>query len=206
MKRSADRILGVVGAMLLLCAGEAQAAEGAASHYLPGVAGDVVIAQSPAPGWQVGYSAWVQSGDVGQAVLQGQVDLGLDNTTFLNLVFASYTIENGPLGASYTFGAVVPFGYADLDLTLTGPRGGRIGTKADSFDLSDVSLIPIQLNWSRGKYSFKLAHAIIAPTGGYDINELVNLGQTTGASTRSLLSLGSTPIPVWKSPSSRASC
>jgi hypothetical protein len=47
----------------------------------------------------------------------------------------------------------------------------------------------LQLNWSVGELSFKFAEAIIAPTGGYDINEQVNLGRnywsfdTVGAAT-----------------------
>jgi hypothetical protein len=61
--------------LALLARGESgQAAEGGSSHYLPGVAGDIAIAQPPGPGLQVANTVWVQSGNVHKAVLQGQVE------------------------------------------------------------------------------------------------------------------------------------
>lgn len=51
----------------------ATAAEGAASHYLPCAAGDVLIAVSPKPGLQVALTNWYQTGEVDTAVLQGRV-------------------------------------------------------------------------------------------------------------------------------------
>jgi hypothetical protein len=47
----------------------------------------------------------------------------------------------------------------------------------NSFNLSDAALIPVQLNWSVGSFSFKASQTIIAPTGAYDANRAVNLGR-----------------------------
>ncbi|MBK0398553.1 transporter [Limibaculum sp. M0105] len=160
-----------------LTAEGARAAEGASSHYLPGTAGDFAIALSPAPGFQIADIAWFQSGSVGAAVLQGQVDLDLSADVFLNLAIGTYTWGLPVPGLTYTVGAVVPFGYASIDATLRGPLGNTFRTSDDSFDLSDIAFVPFQLNWNTGNFHFKLAQAVIAPTGGYDVSRLANLGR-----------------------------
>lgn len=154
-----------------------QAAEGASSHYLPGANIDIFLALSPEPGFLVANTFWYQSGDVGETVLEGQVQLNLDLSTFLNLTALTYTIEQPILGGRYTVGALVPFGNADLESTITGPRGGQFAMSDSSFDLSDIALIPFQLNWASGPWSFKVSEVIIAPTGGYSLSENVNLGR-----------------------------
>ncbi len=154
-----------------------QAAEGGGSHYLPGVVGDIALAVVPEPGLQVGNSVFVQSGDLGVAVLGGQVDVNLDLDLVLNMVGATYTFETPVRGLNYTIGAVIPFGYTDLNAELRLPGGGTIGDSDNSFDLSDIAFIPLQLNWSVGAFSFKFAEVITTPTGGYDIDKEASLGR-----------------------------
>lgn len=154
-----------------------QAAEGASSHYLPGANGDIFLALPPEPGFLVANTFWYQSGNAGAAVLEGQVELNLDIGTFLNLTALTYTFKQPVLGGRYTVGAVVPIGNADLESTIIGPRGGRFRTSESSFDLSDIALIPFQLNWASGPWSFKVSEVIVAPTGGYSLSENVNLGR-----------------------------
>jgi hypothetical protein len=155
----------------------AEAAEGASSHYLPGANGDIFLAVPPGPGFQVANTLWYQSGDAPAAVLEGQVDLNLDISTFLNLTALTYTFEQPVFGGTYTIGAVIPFGHADLDATVTGPAGGKFRTTEDSFNLSDIAMIPFQMNWASGAWSFKIAEIIVAPTGAYSTSNLVNLGR-----------------------------
>ncbi len=155
----------------------AEAAEGAASHYLPGANGDIFLAAPPKPGFQVANTFWYQSGDAGLAVLEGRIETDLDVSTFLNLSALTYTFEQSVLGGTYTIGAVIPFGYADLDATITGPLGRQIRTSENDFNVSDIVLIPFQMNWASGPWSFKVAELIIAPTGVYDPEEVVNLGR-----------------------------
>jgi len=158
-------------------AGTAEAAEGGGSHYLPGSGGDILIAQPPKPGLQAGALLWYQAGNVDRAVLQGRVNFSLDLDLFLAIPTATYTFEKRVLGGVYTVAIAVPFGYGNLDAQLTGPIIGVLKASDDSFALSDISVTPLQLNWSAGNYSFKLAENIIAPTGSYDTNDLVNLGR-----------------------------
>lgn len=154
-----------------------QAAEGASSHYLPGANVDIFLALPPEPGFVAANTFWYQSGNVAKAVLEGQVDLNLDVDTFLNLTALTYTFEQPILGGRYTAGVLIPFGNVELDATVKGPFGGQGRVSESSFDLSDIALIPIQMNWASGPWSFKLSEVIIAPTGGYDLSEAVNLGR-----------------------------
>jgi len=154
-----------------------QAAEGASSHYLPGANGDIFLAVPPEPGFQAANTLWYQSGNAAAAVLEGQIDLNLDIETLLGLLAVTYTFEKPVLGGSYTIGAVLPIGYANLDATVTGPFGGALRVSEDSFNISDVALIPFQMNWASGPWSFKVAEIIVAPTGEYSLSNLVNLGR-----------------------------
>jgi len=155
------------------------AAEGASSHYLPGAVGDIFLAVPPEPGFTAANTFWYQTGSTGTALLEGQLSLGLDLDLFLNLASLSYTFEKVLLGGRYTIGTAIPFGYAGIDGALTGPRGGRLEFSDDSFDLSDIAIIPLQMNWSTGKWSFRLWESIVAPTGGYDASgsDFANLGR-----------------------------
>ena len=102
-------------------ASPAKAAEGGASHYLPGTAGDILFAQPSKPGWQAAGMLWYQSGNVNTAVLQGRVNFSLDLDLFLAIPSATYTFEQSVLGGTYTVGIAVPFGYANLDARLDFP-------------------------------------------------------------------------------------
>lgn len=152
-------------------------AEGGLSHYLPGAVGDVLIAQSPQPGLQVAMGGWYQVGDVDTAVLQGRVGVALDVDLFLATPVALYTFESTVLGGTYTMAVVAPFGYAKLDGQITGAEGRLLNVSATSFNLSDIAITPIQLNWVVQNFYFKSAGIIIAPTGAYDVDDTVNLGR-----------------------------
>ncbi|MDX2511924.1 MAG: transporter [Desulfobacterales bacterium] len=163
-------------AFLFLIGVRAEASEGGSSHYLPGTVGDALIAQVPAPGLAVSNTVFVQSGDLGIALLGGELDFNLDLDLVLNLVSVIYPFETPFLGGRYSLGAAIPFGYLDINAELHLPGIGAIDDSDTSFDISDVAFIPLQLNWNFGAFSFKFAEVIIAPTGGYDVNETANLG------------------------------
>lgn len=175
-RREGRRIL-VAAALVVAVGGAALGAEGGASHYLPGAGGDMLLAVPPAPGLTVANTVWFQTGEIDSAVLGGRAKLGLDLDLALNLASAAYTFGTPVLGGAYTMAAMVPFGYANLSASLTGPGGGKIDASGDSFALSDAAFIPIQLNWSAGAFSFKASQAIIAPTGAYSVDNAVNLGR-----------------------------
>ena len=160
----------------VLAAQPGQAAEGGLSFYLPGTIGDIALAQTPEPGLQVANTLFFQKGHVEAAVLQGRVNVDLDLFLFLNIVSATYTLEKPVLGGTYTFGAAIPFGSAELEATVTAPVLGTFAVDESTFNLSDTVLIPFQLNWNIDEFSFKFGLGIYAPTGAYDVNEPVNIG------------------------------
>ncbi len=152
------------------------AAEGGSSLYIPGGAGDAVIALSPEPGLQIANGLYTQIANVDTAVLQGAVDVGIDVVVVLNFFGMSYTVKNTVLGGTYTFGAVIPFGYASIEAEATG-FGNGASIRDNSVNIADALFVPLQLNWSVGNFHFKFAEGIIAPTGDYDVDDLVNLGR-----------------------------
>ncbi len=155
----------------------ANAAEGALSSYLPGTAGDFGLALVPAPGLQLVNTLFIQSGNVERAVLQGEVNAGIDVDIVLDLAGAFVTLDKKVFGASYTFGALAVFGNANLEATLTGPNNTQFSVDDSSFNTADWAFVPIQLNWNVDNLHFKVAQTIVAPTGDYDIDERVNLGR-----------------------------
>ena len=187
-KRPRHPVLCLLAVAFMLPSGRAMGAEGASSLYLPGLAGDILVALPPEPGLAVAGSTYVQTGSAGRAVLQGVLDLDLDLDLALAIVGGTYSFEVPRIGAIYTVGLAVPFGYADLKAKTQGP-GGTSTSSADSFNISDVALTPIQLSWTSGDFSFRFAETIIAPTGAYNVDKSVNLGRnywgfdTTAAST-----------------------
>ncbi len=170
-------VVAVLGCLACGTTSDGWAAEGASSHYLPGTAGDLGLAIPPEPGLQLSNVVWIQAGQTNVAVLQGQVDFSLDLTLVLDIASAFYTVDAPFLGGTYTFGASIPFGGADLTGTLTGPRGRSISASEDSFNLSDIAFVPVQFNWSLGGVHLNLAQSIIAPTGGYNVDNAINLGR-----------------------------
>jgi hypothetical protein len=166
-------------ASLLICstAQLVRAAEGGFSFYLPGLGGDIALAQSTEPGdIQVANTLFVQSGDVGAAALQGRVNADLDLTLVLDIVAASYTFEREVLGARYTISGAIPFGYAELEAAITVPGVGARFEDRDEFHIGDIAIVPLELSWIVDDFSFQLGHAIYAPAGGYDEDEVVNIG------------------------------
>jgi len=174
---TAFKVLPAIALAGVLASAQASlAAEGGFSFYLPGTVGDIGLAQSSEPGLQVANTLFFMGGDVGTSVLQGKVNVGLDLTMALNIVSASYTFEQEVLGATYTVGAGIPFGYAELEATITTAGGRSFSAKRDSFNIADIAVVPLELTWTIDNFSIQLSEAIYAPTGAYDVDEVVNLG------------------------------
>ena len=179
MSKSVTRFLSLSFAVALLFAagGGTRAAESGFSLYIPGAAGDIIAAFSPEPGLQVSNGVLGVAGNVDAAVLQGAVDLDVGVDLVLDIIGAAYTFEKRVLGATYTVGVAIPFGYGDLNARLVGPLGGTIGVSDDSFALADVAFVPLQLNWELGKFHVKFAQSIFAPVGDYDKSARFNIGR-----------------------------
>ena len=107
---TSSSLLGLLGMVwLALSSSPVLAAEGGASMYVPGGAGDIAIAVSSEPGFQVGNSIYAQISSVDRAVLQGAVNLGLDVDVVLNFLGGYYTFKQPVLGGTYSLGVIIPF-------------------------------------------------------------------------------------------------
>lgn len=182
--------IGLFFAMFIVGFGaSAMAAEGASSLYLPGAAGDIAMALPTKPGFQVSNAIFIQAGDVNRAVLQGAVNAELELDIVLNFTGLSYTFEQKVLGATYSVGAIVPFGNAELEASLTGPGGRTLSAEGDTFALADSAIVPLEMKWALGNVYLELGQAVYLPTGDYDVEDRVNIGRnywafdTTGSIT-----------------------
>lgn len=167
----------VLALAIFTCENKSYAAEGASSHYLPGLVGDLLYAVPPKPGLQVANVFFYQNGNVAKTLLQGRVSLSVDVNLFLDLPVATYTFEQPVLGGTYSMGVVIPFGNVKVKGQITGPLGNLFSRDDSASGLSDMVITPLQLNWSSNDFSFKLAEAVFVPTGGYDVNQVANLGR-----------------------------
>lgn len=156
--------------------GPPEAAEGAASNYFPGAYGHFAVAVAPEPGPVLLNYFMLYGADVSQSVLQGQVNADLDTMAIFDTLAGLYTIEKEVLGARFSFGAFVPFGYAELDAILTG-QNANIVVSGDTFDLGDISLVPLSLFWGTGNFHINLYEQVVVPTGGYSAAKTVNFGR-----------------------------
>ncbi|MEE8294465.1 MAG: transporter [Sphingomonadales bacterium] len=155
---------------------DAEASEGADSSYFPGAYGDFAVAIAPEPGFTLVNYTLFYDGQVNQAILQGQVNLNLDTFAVIDMVGSLYTFKKPVLGARFAMGAFVPFGYAHLKTTIA-TQMGNFFAKDTSFNIGDTILIPASFYWHQGKVHIKFYEMIFAPTGKYDVNDVVNIGR-----------------------------
>lgn len=153
-----------------------EASELALSNYFPGAYGAFAVAVEPHPGFYLINQTLLTGGQVNEAVLQGRVTLDLDIFAVTNVAGGLYTFEKKVLGTRFAIGGFAPFGYAHLKATITEPMGNFFA-KESSFNIGDAVLIPGSFFWNKGKFHFNLYEMIFAPTGKYDINDLVNIGR-----------------------------
>jgi hypothetical protein len=153
------------------------AAEGGTSHYLAGIQADLGFALPPAPGLTMRDILWSENGQVDAAVLAAQEHRDVDVHTVLDIVAATYAFDAEFLRGSYSVAVLVPFGSTSVKGNRVEADGSLTGVDENTFGLGDIEFIPLQLNWSRGNFYFKLSQSIIAPTGAYDEDSPANIGK-----------------------------
>jgi hypothetical protein len=137
----------------------------------------MLLAVPPAPGLTVANTVWFQTGSLGSRRSGGPRRVRARPRPRAEPRLGVLHLRDAGAGRRLHHGG-------DGPVRLRGPLGepDRPGRRADrrsgdSFALSDIALIPVQLNWSAGAFSFKASQAIIAPTGAYDPDRAVNLGR-----------------------------
>jgi hypothetical protein len=159
-----------------LAASSAYSSEGASSNYLPATYGDFAVAVSPNPGFTfLNYNIFIQ-GDVERATLQGRVNASLDTFAYINMSYLLYVFEKPVLNGHFGVGGFIPFGYADLDTSLSG-QNNTLSIHDSETAFSDITLQPATFYWNSGNWHFNLYELVITPTGQYDVQNNINLGR-----------------------------
>ncbi len=156
----------------------AQASEGAASDYFAGGFGSFLVAVPPEPGFSVASQTLMYGGQASRAVINGRATFGINAFALYEFLAASYTFEQPVLGGRLQLGAAVPVpSYASLTTSLQTQRFGTFSGGASDFGVGDSLLNPFALYWNFGDFNVKLTEYIVAPTGHYDTNNVINVGR-----------------------------
>lgn len=167
-------VVGLVG--LSSVAERAIAAEGGASNYFPGAYGTLLVGLAPEPGPVFASLNLFYSAEASRAVLEGQVEYGIETDAFYTLMQGLYTWDAPAIGGRFAIGGYLPLGYASLDSSLSAAPGS-ISTSDDEFGLGDIGLIPASFYRSTGNFHFNLYELVIVPTGQYSAVNSVNIGR-----------------------------
>ena len=94
---------------LVLChamaSGQATAAEGGYSNYIPGFYGDLALAVEPADGLSLRNDVYFYSAEADESVRSGLIEAGIDIDLTFDYLTLLYKPGNEVFGARYAFGA-----------------------------------------------------------------------------------------------------
>jgi hypothetical protein len=174
---------------LLACAvvPSARASEGAASYYFAGAFGSFLVAVPPEPGFSAASQTLLYSGQASRAVINGRATFGINAFALYEFLAASYTFEQPVLGGRLQIGAAVPIpSYATMTASLQTRRLGTFSGNASDTNIGDTLLNPFALFWNFGDFNVKFTEYVVAPTGHYDVNNVINVGRNYWASDTQL--------------------
>ena len=185
---AASAVLASLGTM-----NAAQASEGAASDYFPGAFGSFLVAVPPEPGFSFGSQTLFFGGQAQKAIVNGRQTFGLSAFAVYEYLAPSYTFEQPVLGGRLQTGVAVPVvGHASMGASLQTRLFGTFSGGDSDTGFGDMLLNPFALYWNFGDFNVKLTEYIVAPTGRYDVNSLVNVGRNYWAFDTQLGLTGST--------------
>lgn len=171
----------VAGLLLVACSllsPAARASEGAASYYFAGAFGSFLTAVPPEPGFTVASQTLIFGGNTQRAVLRGRATFGLTAFALYEYLAGSYAFERPILGGRLQVGAAAPVvGTVSTTVSLDTRRFGSLSNDASDTGFGDMLLNPFSFYWSFGELHVKLAQWVVAPTGRYDVNKLINVGR-----------------------------
>lgn len=155
----------------------ARAREGGSFTYTPGTYGDFAM-NVFLPGLTIRDNIFYLYGTIdaypivlppGMAV---EADLELE--AWVDLIQVVWTAENPTLFGGRYFAAIsIPYAF-NIDLKGT---VGPFSEKESTDGLGDIQVVPLGIGWNKDYFHFSLAENIIAPTGQYDVDQLVNVGR-----------------------------
>jgi hypothetical protein len=169
--------------------GAVQAAEYGTGPWVKGytdIFGGIV---PPQPGLYVRNDAYHYEGQASAVVLDGDVQLGIDQKYLADILALTYVTPWKILGGTYAVAVAPSFVEMNVDVgatlpgrTVTGPRGLR-SFRIPSFTITrgdtelaqgDTAFAPLVLGWNAGNFHWNFAAFGFAPTGEYSKSNLAN--------------------------------
>ena len=156
------------------------AAEGAVGFYLLGST-TTNAGILPPPGTYVINYNYFYSGstevtlDVAGLILDG----GVDADAYYNVTAPLWVAPGKVLGGNVGFLMLTPIGWKDVEAgaSLTGPRGGVIGTKLRDEETKFGDLVPgMMMGWHHDNWHFKTHTLVNVPVGFWERGNLANMG------------------------------
>jgi hypothetical protein len=93
-------------------------------------------------------------------------------------VAGSYAFAQPILGGRLQVGAAAPvFASANMNVTLDTRLFGQLSGGDTDTGFGDMLLTPFAFYWSFGELNVKLSQWVVAPTGHYYVNSLINVGR-----------------------------
>lgn len=167
-------------AALAACASaqSAEASEGAASYYFPGAFGSFLVAVPPEPGFSVASQTLMFGGNAQKSILNGRQTFGINAFAVYEYLAGLYVFEQPILGGRLQVGVAVPaVAYATMTASLQTRLFGTFSGTASDVNFGDLMLTPFSFTWNFGELNAKVTQIVIAPTGHYDPNAVINVGR-----------------------------
>jgi hypothetical protein len=158
-----------------LTAAPALAVEGGTSSYLKGYKDFLSGVLPTDPGLYLRDDVIYYNGSVGASVIGGKVRIGISQWSLSNVFDPTYVTPLHILGATYAFGAIVPFSQLDVKVTVDTARFG-LSSSDSTLNLDDFYLNPIILGWNARNFHAMALVSIMMPTGAYNKSDLANTG------------------------------
>jgi hypothetical protein len=180
-----NRILRIGSLMLAViltcCASASNASEYGISTYRPGIM-DLFSGYLADPGTSIVKNYFLFQETSGDATTpNGALTAKSRTTTYTDATFAAHTTELPLLGAYWAYGGIVQERIADQSLRF-GPTA-HLGPAQNLTigGLGDLELLPEMLAWKLGNFHLMEGLAIYAPTGEYDKNSIISIGNNRWA-------------------------
>lgn len=167
--------LTVLGIAAALWVGRALAAEGGYSNYVPGTYGDFAMAVAPTETWTLRNDLYYYDASVDRSVTSGNLASSVDLRFLMNFTTLVYKPDVTLFGAQFATGLFVPM--VDLDFDAGLAVADTVFAAGDSATgLGDITFFPFLLYWYKGNVHASLGQFVVAPTGDYDTDNLINNG------------------------------
>ncbi len=156
------------------------AAEGAAGFYLLGSTTTNAGILPPPGTYVINYNYFYSGSTDFTLDIAGLIlDSGVDADAYYNITAPLWVAPGKVLGGNIAFLMLTPIGWKDVEAgaSLTGPRGGVIGTNLRDEDTKFADLAPgMMMGWHHGNWHFKTHTLVNVPVGFWEKGNLANMG------------------------------